>query len=194
MEHAHSSPVASDVLRQLLESDDEDEAVGHMLQNDTLGSSASAAWNAVPFLPNSGLASSSWGPEQSQALQSLQDQLAQQQALLQQLQQQQQQGASAMVTESHDLQNGKSGSNAGRRAARRAATAKQRAEVADLEQRLKGVADVHSRLSTENGLLRRRVTLLESCVRMREQHLEGLMRGRRRQQVRLARKVMSLRH
>ena len=69
-----------------------------------------------------------------------------------------------------------------RRAARRAASAKFQVQVAELEDQLKGISAVHCSLVAENGMLRRRMQLLEQGVQMREQHIEGLIKGRKQQQ------------
>lgn len=74
-------------------------------------------------------------------------------------------------------------SAAARRAARRAAASKYREQVEELEGRLKGVSAVHCSLVAENGMLRRRMQLLEQGVQMREQHIEGLIKGRQQPQI-----------
>lgn len=48
--------------------------------------------------------------------------------------------------------------------------------------RIKGLQAAHCQLEVENDMLRRRSALLESGVRMREQHLDVLSRGRKQQQ------------
>lgn len=60
----------------------------------------------------------------------------------------------------------------GRAAVRRAARARERSTLGALEERLQAVASLHMQLQAENGMLRRRMRLLESGVHMREQHLQ----------------------
>ena len=60
----------------------------------------------------------------------------------------------------------KAASSEARRAARKAATEKHRAEVAELEGRLSSISSVHTALAAENGMLRRRLVLLESGVQV----------------------------
>ena len=117
--------------------------------------------------------SMAWPLTQEEQMRLLQLQLQQQQQLLDQLQQRQLQQPLAQEDGGFEAR-----AEGGRRAARRAATAKQRAQVAELEDRLQGVGAVHCQLMAENGMLRRRLRLLESGVQMREAHLEGLVRGR----------------
>ena len=135
-----------------------------MLMHDSGDEAARAVHDGVD------VPSMAWPLTQEEQMRLLQLQLQQQQQLLDQLQQRQLQQPLAQEDEAR--------AEGGRRAARRAATAKQRAQVAELEDRLQGVGAVHCQLMAENGMLRRRLRLLESGVQMREAHLEGLVRGR----------------
>eukprot|EP00955_Chlamydomonas_euryale_P109731 365949-Chlamydomonas_euryale.AAC.15 len=79
----------------------------------------------------------------------------------------------------HDASSKQPPATNARAAVRRAAKARERAAIADLEVRLQNVSALHVQLLAENGMLRRRMRLLESGVQMREQHLQSLLKARR---------------
>ena len=112
----------------------------------------------------------------------LRQQLEQQQAILNQLQQGGAGRGGVEVRGAGSKLLASSASNEARRAPRKVATAKHRAQVSELEGRLSSISSVHVALTAENGMLRRRLLLLESGVQMREQHIEALARGRLQRQ------------
>ncbi|GAX79108.1 hypothetical protein CEUSTIGMA_g6548.t1 [Chlamydomonas eustigma] len=184
-----SSPVTDEVLKQFIESDVEEEkpspsrvpSFAPAGSRDALFQLTNFSNNHVEKLSN---------PEEQ--LQHLQLQLQEHQQLLNHLKAQQDNSqpvshkrSSDMLVDVNEIEGaGALGvtSSDGRRAARRAASVRQRTQITELESKLQNVASMHLQLQEENNILRRRMKLLESGVQMREQHLAILMKAREQQQ------------
>lgn len=181
------SPLDEGVLRMLL-GESSDDGMGMGLYDSSARPLASLQVPSTnPSMPGSRIDAGLPQLSSEEQLQLLRHQLEQQQHILNSLQQQQRLGpgfgkAMKEGKETHASFSRSANSNGARRAARKVATEKHRAQVAELEGRLSSISSIHCALTAENGMLRRRMLLLESGVQMREQHIEALLRGRLQQQ------------